>query len=216
MHSQHYAQWIDNTSSVTLIFISGWGIDHRIFPTHDTHYNYLTLFPDIPNITHQIDLYRPLLKTHRIILVGFSMGAYIAQHIVKTQLLTPHYVIYIGARPAYLPSEITKIKRLLQRQKDAYMTAFYRSCFFSHEEWIQFKKEILPLTLVDQDTLHVQLSELSAYRLDTTPNLWIHGQQDMIAPIEDIQDHKDTLLQIENCGHCPFYHPQWNTLFRPC
>ncbi len=211
MHSQHYAQWINNYADTTVVFISGWGIDHRTFPTLRPDCNFLTLSPNQTLIENYISTHCSVFNQQRLILIGFSMGAYIAQTLVKQKTIAPDKTIIIGAKTSYEPSELNNIKRFLKRQKDAYMQAFYRSCFFSDTEWLNFKS-LHNSQYSTLETLTDQLTLLETYRLTDTADLWIHGKQDAIAPYENITTTID-LLTIENCGHCPFFHEKWDDIF---
>ena len=211
MHSQDYVQWINNNAKLTVIFISGWGIDHHLFPTLNSTCNYLTLYPDQTFIEKYITSKNHILSNHRLILIGFSMGAYIAQTLVKQKTIFPDKTIIIGVKKNYATSELNKIKLFLRRQKDAYMQAFYRSCFFSDEEWITFKSTHRTMTSVPE-LLIDQLTTLGTYTLEDSADLWIHGKEDKIAPYDNTPTQIPQLL-IENCGHCPFFHKKWDDIF---
>jgi pimeloyl-ACP methyl ester carboxylesterase len=216
MSSKLHHNWINQDASQTILFISGWGIDHHIFPIETSEYNVLTVSYDDP-YSHEdiLDLIQKY-AIKNVTLIGFSMGAYIAHNLVKEKIISPQQTLLIGAKPAYNSKNIAMIKKLLLRNKDAFMRSFYKDCFHSTTEWLYFKKHILPKTAMSTDILLNQLSYLEEQKLkaDTSTSYqFIHGENDKVAPFEHIKQLSPSIIRIENCGHVPFLHENWPTIF---
>ena len=91
---------------------------------------------------------------------------------------------------------------------------FTRDCFSSKQEWFQFKRTILPQCDFSKETLLNQLKFLKQQTLTSVDKniILIHGKEDNIAPISEVETFTP-LSKISSCGHCPFFHTNFETVF---
>jgi len=203
-------KWINKQADKTLIFITGWGLDHTLLNYDHPNLNILSIQTEDPYDLNQLQtIISDHAKSTSISFLGFSMGAYIVQDLIFNTSFEGDKIILVGARPKYPENDIKTIKRFLNRQKEAYMTAFYRTCLRDDAEW-RDHKHYFTSQHHDLDRLLNQLDYLAESSLKPIPNrVFIHGENDAIAPLSDLQDLNTPIHIIPECGHIPFFHPSW-------
>jgi pimeloyl-ACP methyl ester carboxylesterase len=109
-----------------------------------------------------------------------------------------------------------------------FLLNFYRDCFAAEEKenyhWFKQTLQKVYLEKFNREPLLSSLAKLENSALDSRAlaeikNLtFIHGQDDKIAPVEEIKEFAKTLPQahchlIENCGHLPFLRGEFAAIF---
>ncbi|MCP4050084.1 MAG: alpha/beta hydrolase [bacterium] len=179
-----------------LVLIPGWATDFRIFNDLNVHYNYLLNRFVIPD-TFIKDLLDYLQSNHicSIHIMGFSLGGFLAVDFANSYQDLITGTSLIGVRKQYPSRDIKYVKDMLERNKEAYLTGFYRKCFASRIPFEQFKKTILSdyLKIFDLNHLIDSLDFISSCKI-TLSKLQIlrkltvlHGKKDTIAPINEIE-----------------------------
>ncbi|MFA4858197.1 MAG: alpha/beta hydrolase [Candidatus Margulisiibacteriota bacterium] len=179
---------------------SGWAFDEEIFQTLD--------LPDMD---------QPLV-------IGWSQGVFAAIDFVAKQKDCTGHLVLISARPKYPAADIAIAQNGLKQNARGFLINFYRDCFATgeKEEFLWFKQNLMKKYLgkFTADDLSRQLDTLGQQSLNisnlstATKITFIHGQNDKIAPVEEIKEFvsrfpQAKLIIMENCGHLPFLHKEF-------
>jgi len=227
MMSQTEFRFIDRGHEKPLVLIPGWAFDWRIFEPLDLDYNYLS--PAKTDFyTFKDDLLRVVLEKgiEKISLFGWSMGGFIALDFLTVYPDLVDEIFLVSMRKRLPKEQINLQKNLLRKDKDNYLSQFYRNCFVGQKEdfgW--FKKKLLDSYFKDFSLNYLVegLDYLSNKELDIRS--WgkyklkiFHSKKDNIAPFKDITIVKKdlpslSLIIFEDSGHLPFLHPDFRREF---
>jgi pimeloyl-[acyl-carrier protein] methyl ester esterase len=215
-------EFINRRQKNHLVLLPGWGFDWRIFRTLDLPYNYL--YTRNEYLTDFQNGLKAALERNRIDMVsilGFSQGAFIASDFAGTNPAVVEEVILIGARKKYDKEILMNAKKLLTKNKKAYLYKFYRQCFSPQDgipfQW--FKRTLLKsyLSEMSLEQLIEGLDRLEQAEIQPRSlrglrrvNI-VHGRVDSIAPVSGALELAGSLPQsrlviFEDAGHLPFLH----------
>ena len=194
----------------TIILIPGWATDCRIFKTVESS----KIFKEKP--------------ADKISLLGWSLGGFMAAEFAYKYPDTIGELILVSIRTRYDPARLADIRRLLRKDKKAYLYKFYLE-FFSEEDkeglaW--FKKNLLKSYLQDMKTEdlirgldYLLQASIDPERLRQVEKIRIfHGTEDTIAPLKEAEEIGSRLPQAEfikitGAGHCPFLNRDFRDIF---
>jgi len=220
---------IDRGFSETLVLISGWATDYRIFEKLDLPYNYLfTIKLDPFNFKGR--LREDLNNRHidKISLFGYSLGGFLAYEFALGYPQMIDEFILTGIRKKYPKDTIAAVRARLKEDKEAYLRDFYTAFFSSadKESFIWFRKNLLK-DYVENMRLEGLLSGLDylenvtidPQRLNPFQKLKIiHGKEDKIAPLVEVEGFRAFLpgarfIFFDRLGHIPFLSRQFKDRF---
>ncbi len=203
----------------TVLLIPGWATDYRIFDTLDLTANRLVPVEFSP-FTFERDLLNTMQENNlkKISIIGWSMGALLAADFSSKHREYINRTMLISVKGSYEKESIENVKRHLRKNRAAFLYKFYKDCFSPYERQAltYFKKKLLKsyINKMDIDTLSEGLNYLSESKIEPTSLCglkitFVHGEEDKIAPIEDIFRLKNELtgskfISIEKTGHMPF------------
>jgi len=211
----------------TMLLIPGWATDYRIFNTLDLNYNYLLPVEFSPyGFCEDLLMAMKGAGIKKISVFGWSMGGFVACDLVSKYRECVSELIFVGARREYEKASNEKIKRLLIKNRKAFLYKFYNDCISADSEAYKwFRTHLLKdyLERMKLDYLLDELDYLSEHRiepgrLEGVKVTFIHGEKDGIAPIDEAMALKETLPQarfipIEGAGHVPFFAQEFNRFF---
>lgn len=132
-----------------------------------------------------------------MILVGWSMGAYLA---MDAALAWPEHIqaLYLlSIRRQWPADEIEEIRNELALDAQVFLRSFYRKCFLGDKKGYRLFQEFLEehyltapylaglqdgLTYLAGYPLAQRINQLRAFNI---PTIMIHGERDLIAPVEE-------------------------------
>ena len=202
----------------SIILIPGWATDHRIFEPLDLKFNYLVLVDFSPfNFTENLSRFMKKNQIEKISLFGFSLGGFAAAEFAYKYPDLIDELILVSIRKGYNAKEISEIKNLLKRNKEAYLCKFYEQCFYREEQMRWFKGNLLKIYCEQMDLDHLlkaldylENAKIKPELLNSIKNIKIiHGECDSIAPVQEAIDISKSLkhakfISIKNAGHIPF------------
>ena len=214
-----FKHW-DRQKERSLVLVSGWAFDERIFEPADLPFNVIS-YAKSSMADFENDLLDHLEQAElkRVSLLGWSQGAFAAGHFSAQHPERVEELVLISLRPAYDAETIQQTKSLLHRNKRGYLRQFYKSCFsgLDLETYRWFKQTLQPayLEMFSKHALCQGLDWLSQARLrvedlKAVDSLTvIHGRGDRIAPVQDVEQWVTALprarfLLWEQGGHVPF------------
>lgn len=194
----------------TIILIPGWATDCRIFKAVEAS----RIFRQKP--------------TDKISLLGWSLGGFTAAEFASKHPDMIDELIMVSIRIRYDPARLADIKRLLIKDKKAYLYKFYLESFSEGDKeglaW--FKKNLLKSYLQDMKTEdlmrgldYLSQASIDPERLRRVERIRIfHGTEDTIAPLKEAEEIGSRLLQAEfiriaGAGHCPFLKRDFRDIF---
>lgn len=211
---------VDRSQKDWLVVIGGWAFDSRVFASLDLPYNYL-LFENDSSGNFQTQLRETLAENsiEKVSLLGWSQGAFTACDFACCNNEIIEDVILIGLRKKYQKQGLDNIKKLLAKNKKAYLYSFYKQCFCADERqsfrW--FKDQLLKDYVANFSTEQLthgldQLLEgnIDIEKLEKLKSIKIvHGAEDAIAPIAESLEIANALanakfIEFEKTGHLPF------------
>lgn len=153
--------------------------------------------------------------------VAFSMGATVLARWMTHLGCHIDHLHIIGARQRYPERDLTGIRRLIAKDRDAFLTQFYQSCFQSAPDRNRFNQFIAPkakrawddsLLLAGLDVLSKPL-DIDGLRRAHRITVY-HGESDIIAPFNEAHALAESLsadlISLPNMGHCPLLSPDFN------
>ncbi|MDP2912436.1 MAG: alpha/beta fold hydrolase [Candidatus Omnitrophota bacterium] len=167
------------------------------------------------------------LKTPGLHLFGWSMGGFIAAHLAAKYTTMFKSVTLVSVRRRYEKKVIEKIKGNIRRNARAYLYKFYEGLFSESEEgnrrWFKAKLLERYTTEMSEQVLLEGLDYLSRTELEcdglARPGImFIHGDADPIAPIEEAKAVREGLPQakffsINGACHLPFLRKEFADRF---
>ena len=221
-------KFLDRGAKVAMLLIPGWASDYRIFAPLNLKANYL-----IPVKYSPFDFEKGLfyaMEKHalkEVSIIGWSMGAFVASDFISKYKERVCGITLVSVRQSYHKDEIDEIRDYLNRKRNAFLYKFYNDCFSRNERdklsW--FKRELMKAYLkeMDLETLFEGLDYLSARELapkvlDGLKVRFVHGEEDLIAPIEEARRLKDGLpdagfVAMKATGHMPFLSDSFTNIF---
>jgi len=214
----------------TAVLIPGWAADYRIFSTLQLDFNYL-----IPIKFSPYSFEKGLLSSlkdnglNKISILGWSMGGFIARDFASKHQAMINNLTLISVREKYEKEDIGKIKAYLKKNKKGYLYRFYRDSFSKTDEeaFSWFKRHLLrsylgemELNLLLEGLDYLSEARLVPLKLKRAKIKFIHGQDDKIAPIEEMLKIKENFpsaefITIEGAGHVPFLNRGFKRIFYP-
>ncbi|MFW6279708.1 MAG: alpha/beta fold hydrolase [Planctomycetota bacterium] len=212
------------------VWLPGWATDWRLFSLFDPPDGVLSPTGFLPSRYHDT-LIRHLqdLPAGSVTLAGWSLGAYEA---IRTARAVPQSIdrlVLAGARPSYPCSDLRPLQHALQNNTRKSLRRFYRQCFLpaQRDEFALFREELLDKYLEDmsRNRLVKGLNYLHEQRLtpDDLPEcdiIFVHGENDIVAPAEEIrtlcdQLNRVRLLMVPSAGHAVFATAPFRNLCTP-
>jgi pimeloyl-ACP methyl ester carboxylesterase len=210
-------KFTDRGREKTLVLIPGWASDARVFGALELDYNYLipekfSPFSFIESLADEI----VGLGYGRVSLFGWSLGAFLAADFACRYPEAVDAVFLVGARKKYPLEDLERIRGLINKDRRAFLTGFYRDFFSPGEEggsW--FRKNLMKAYLEEMgsESLQEGLDYLSQSVLadDVRNNgntRFVHGELDKIAPFKELSGFLDgsgaDLIKVGGAGHMPF------------
>lgn len=221
-------KFIDRGYKETLLLIPGWGLDYRTFAALDLKYNYLVSTLVWP--TDFVDRLEETLKNlalERISILGHSMGGFLAYDFAVKYPGRIAELILVGVRKRYGAEAIDPIRENIKRKRAGFMYKMYDQSFSACEKDIlsHFKSTLLKIYIKEMgvDLLEAGLDYLSRAEI-TAKNLkhvnirFIHGEDDVIAPISEAKALASELpearfYKVEGGGHMLLLRKDFNSIF---
>ncbi|MFA4887966.1 MAG: alpha/beta hydrolase [Candidatus Omnitrophota bacterium] len=227
-HRKPRFKFVDRGFKKGILLIPGWATDCRIFEKLDIPFNYLFLENAPPGEFAEIFTSLPRkikLSVSRIL--GWSMGGFIAADLISRYPAIFNEVIFVSIRRSYDKNGIGHIKNYLKRNSKAYLCRFYDGLFSKsekeHKRW--FKEGLLKEYLQDPDSLHLfdglnylANRKLKADSLNCSNIIFVHGEDDTIAPLEEARIVADELpfakfISIKGASHFPILKEEFRGIF---
>jgi pimeloyl-ACP methyl ester carboxylesterase len=213
-------KFIDRGQKDSLVLISGWAFDCRIFDRLDLPFNYFCYCGSVESFGKAMEELLEKEKLAKVSMLGWSRGAFVAANYVCKRPGRIDMLILAGARKRYEKQAIETIKEYVRKNRMAFLYKFYRDCFSrsERENYLWFKQTLQKeyLEQADQELIG-GLDGLSAMCFDfdslrAIKNVKIvHGLDDSVAPVSDAAELAKELplaelIILENSGHLPFLH----------
>jgi malonyl-CoA O-methyltransferase len=180
------------------VFLPGWGFDGRITALATPPRPWLTTCrPTAPaeilaGLAEALEQYR----IESLVLVGWSLGAYLALDLAAAHPEKVSAVYLLAARDHWPAAEIAAIRQGISEDRDAFLRSFYRKCFLGYRQAGQAFREQLEgqligipapilnagLDYLDEIRLAARLRPLAGLDL---PIYLLEGGKDIIAPPSD-------------------------------
>lgn len=214
MAVEFHAHLIDANTTQVDLYLSGWGVDARVFSIFSDVQFPSLMFNTVSPHTLAADIVSYLQTTPYQIrrVFGFSLGGYIACSLSETFPDVPLYLL--GMRPEYSLLELEAFRTaILETGTQKVLSQFLQRCF-SKSEWGIFDSQ----TLAHRDVLFSQQNLLDGLlyldrfgKLGTVQKSWhfIHGQMDTVAPLSELQTYLEAqgvatqLRVISRARHWP-------------
>ncbi len=211
---------VDRARGRTLVLISGWAFDCRIFSSLDLPYDYLLFKGDaLEHFGPQLEKQLAAKDIGKVSLFGWSQGAFAAADFAAKNPDIVDEVILVGARGQYEDAAVERVRRYLRKNSHLFLSKFYKDCFSKNEHEVcrRLKDSLFAdyLRSISVEKLISQLDWLRNKRIepaslkDTARVTFIHGCEDAIAPVGEIaeiagQVPGSRLILFEEAGHIPF------------
>lgn len=222
-------KFVDRGFKKGMLLIPGWATDWRIFERLNIPFNYLLSENTLPeNFEEIINDLPNKMKKSRISVLGWSMGGFIAADLISRYPEIFDEVILVSIRRRYDENGIDHIKNYLKRNTKAYLCRFYDSLFSKtekeHKRW--FKESLLKEYLGDPDSLHLFNGlnylvnrELKANSLDGSNIIFVHGENDKIASLEEArfvaaEAPSAKFISIKGACHFPILREEFRDIFK--
>lgn len=222
-------KFLDRGFKGVLVLIPGWATDYRIFSGLDLNYNYL-----LPVKFNPHDFIKSLSDElqvqglDKICLFGWSLGGFLATEFAVDHSDSLNELILSSVRQQFPPEGLKSIALKLKQNKKAYLFKFYQECFSAKDSqgssW--FKKHLLKeyLDKMDLDDLLSGLDYLSRAVIKPKALTRIkkarvfHGEDDRIAPLEEIDWvnsglHQVDFIRLAGVGHVSFMNKEFKNAF---
>jgi pimeloyl-ACP methyl ester carboxylesterase len=215
---------VNNQKPDTLVLIPGWATDHRIFKAVTLPYNFLipVRFSPATFVTALADELRER-GVKRISLFGYSLGGFLACDFVRRHGECVDRIMLAGIRRGYDAGEIAMIKKLLRKNKNAFLYKFYEQCCAGREQWLYFKNNYFEaycrefdIAYLNEGLDYLAAAGIEAEYLRAVKKITIlHGECDRVAPLAEANEIHAALPQsrltvVPGKGHM-FFLPPGNT-----
>jgi len=222
-------KFVDRGFKKGMLLISGWATDWRIFEKLNIPFNYLLPENTLPeNFEEIINDLPDKIKLSGISVLGWSMGGFIAADLISRYPVIFDEVILVSIRRRYDENGINHVRDYLRKNTKAYLYRFYGSLFSKtekeHERW--FKESLLKQYLGDPDSLrlfdglnYLVNRELKANSLDGSNIIFVHGENDKIASLEEArfvaaEVPSAKFISIKGAGHFPILREEFRDIFK--
>ena len=213
-------EYIDRNQTDSLVLVTGWAFDSRIFEILDLPFNYfLFTEPLAKNFTAGLGKLLKKKCINSISILGWSQGAFAASEFAAANPEKVKKLILIGARRRYDRVNLENIKVLLNKSKKAFLYKLYRQCFCDSEqkEYTWFKDtlmkdylDIMSLSVLEENLDYLSDANLNLEALKNIKDITIiHGREDAVADIDEAIEIRKSLpssefIIMEKTGHLPF------------
>lgn len=150
-----------------------------------------------------------------VILFGWSLGGFIAAELAHAFPRQVRSIILVGVRQRYPTIQLDNMKAELFSDKTTCLTSFYQQCFLpaQKEEYRDFRRHLMTayleeLTVPDlcAGLDYLSQAELNVNSLPDCPITFIHGAQDRIAPVQEVEELAEQcenarLIVVPDAGH---------------
>jgi len=207
------------------VFLPGWGFDGRVTGLAAPSRPWLTTnYPAPPGeILAGLDEALAQLTIESIVLVGWSLGAYLALDFAAAHPEKVGALYLLAARDHWPPAEITAIRQGLSADRGGFLRSFYRKCFLGYRQvGLAFRENLEECYLRDLSppTLNAGLDYLDDIRLverlahcesHDFPIYRLEGAKDIIAPPNAATNDGTTFDQLfRHGGHPLFLEPDFD------
>ncbi len=164
---------------------------------------------------------------NQLIILGFSYGGFITPSLFSSLQYRIKHCFLVGICKKYSQKTLKFIHSKVEKDHKDYSTQFYQAALtktefskfmpqYGNSILTFFSKAILLETLTHLGTLAI--SESTLCDTSDVPITLLHGENDVIAPLNDAQNlvrnKKNVLKIIPGACHFPFYNPVfWKTFY---
>ena len=217
-------RFINRGYKESMLLVPGWATDSEIFEPLDLPFNYF-LPEDISPLNFEEAFIRATdeLNTAGLHLLGWSMGGFIAARLASKYPSMFNSVILVSVRRRYKKDEIENIKGCIRKNARAYLYKFYENLFSKSEgenrRWFKLRLARRYITEMSPEFLlegldYLLQAELECGGLAKSSVLFVHGDADGIAPIEEALAVKESLpkaefFSINGARHLPFLREEF-------
>ena len=216
MFDNHFKFFSTNTSD-TMVFVHGWAMTGQIFESISCPQNRVIAEMQDPfQFTESLLTFLDAQQISKVSLCGYSMGGFASLLFAKVYPERVNSLTLCGVRHAYVSKDLQAISRYLNKGRERFLTNFYRQCLVSDEARVRFEQTFLPRFLEGQSLALLQhgldyLGQVSIVAEDLEcpfPVTLLHGEQDMIAPIVEVEVLSEkagvSLQRVGQSGHAFF------------
>jgi pimeloyl-ACP methyl ester carboxylesterase len=211
-------EFIDRKHRETLVLLPGWATDARVFSALDVPYNYF-LARQFDPFTLEQDLLHALdaQGIKQCAILGFSMGGFTAVRFAHAHHMRVSKLFLIGIRERYPKKQIAFVREHVEKDCAGYLANFYVHSFHHKDAMVWFKKHLYEAYCQEmkKDELVKGLDYLAEHDIAAEyfhkdiPVTFIHGQEDDIAPFEEMRRIKNSLFgahlhAVPGAGHLCF------------
>jgi pimeloyl-ACP methyl ester carboxylesterase len=217
---------IDNDADRSALMLPGWATDWRIFRGLHPDINLVSPRSSLPE--HYMDAARGFLQqtdSEPLILAGWSLGAFAAVELARSEPDRVDGVILVGVRRTYPDEEIEAVRTRLKKNREGCLKRFYRECFLppQKEDYKRFRSGLMEAYLeeMEEPALAAGLDYLSEQELtlaDPPPckTLLVHGGNDAVAPLPEARWLSDRWergqILVVGAGHAAFLSPEFEAV----
>ena len=219
-------RFIDRGYKESMLLVPGWATDPGIFEPLDLPFNYF-LPEDISPLNFDEEFIGSAddLRSPGLHIFGWSMGGFIAAHLASKYPSMFKSVILVSVRRRYERDVIENIKRYIRKNAKVYLYKFYEGLFSEREEenkgW--FKMKLLERYIAEMNPEfllegldYLLRTELECGALTGSNVMFVHGDADGIAPIEEAKAAAERLpqakfLSIKSACHLPFLRKEFKS-----
>ncbi|NTV12713.1 MAG: alpha/beta fold hydrolase [Desulfobulbaceae bacterium] len=201
------------------VFLPGWGFDGRITSLAAPPRSWLTTsHPAGPaDILAELDETLTRFGIESIVLVGWSLGAYLALDFAADHPEKVSALYLLAGRDYWPPAEIEAIRQGISADQDGFLSSFYRKCFLGYRQAGQAFRERLEeqyLATLSPEILNAGLDYLNDMRLAPRlqrlagldlPIYLLEGAKDIIAPPADAPAIAGPFRQLFRHGGHPLF-----------
>jgi malonyl-CoA O-methyltransferase len=196
-----------------VIFLPGWGFDGHIIELMEPvrQWLYPDSFLDPSTCVKEIFSFLEQRKIDKVILVGWSMGGYLALDFAQKYPEKIKSMYLLSLRKAWPHEEVQTLRASIIDNPGKALKGFYRQCFLGQKKiYNDFVKRLQEVYLqnIDQDLLLRGLDYLETVSTENLPDRGVqiyHGGKDIVAPIHEAAVISGTQTnRVENGSHAFF------------
>lgn len=190
--SWHEFIFEDQGHDRTVVFLSGWATDWRIFGSINLNCN--RIMPKRVSALHLVDelaLYLKQLDVGPVTLLGWSMGGFAAADFASAYPDLVDILVLVSVRRRYPEHEIRERRESLEEDRKSCLTKFYRQCFLPSQKaaFRCFRSELMNDYLKEMDSKfllegldYLLTARIIPEKLSSGRTIIVHGARDVIAP----------------------------------
>ncbi len=193
-----------------IVFLPGWGFDNRILALSPLARNWICPTTPVDPATIDGDLLALVasLKTEKIVLAGWSLGATIALAFARKHPELVEELHLFSMRQNWPGAEIEAIAKEFEQNPASFLASFRRKCFLGQKDLLRRYQELSGPEAQEPSpdqlaVLRRGLACLAATPTDghplSLPVVAVHGDRDIIAPIAE-RTRIDAARQITRQG----------------